>query len=342
MGAALRELVASLSRLDGSGTALELVAAGVAQATLSEQSMVYTLERPEEQLEVGVALSSGLVQPLVRSVLSNGLVAKNKKVFAYNPTRPEPRQRNRALTFQELTVLNGGVSFGMVQEGYPRLGVGGSDNMRILICDGPTLLAWVGVFREEALGSREQRLLQQLAAPLKHRLLLDLHLERAQLRAAALDVTLELLPYEAYVVHISSRRVRVVLANRLAHTALDTNRSAVHEALRRATAAPNDSSEFTVLSFIERGLPDYALITRRTGRVDRLTHNLAIARQRWGLTPRQMQVLALLARGLANKTIALQLECAESTVELHVTALLSRTQSESRAALVASLWSLEG
>ena len=51
MDAALKELVTSLSRIDGSGSALELVAAQIAKATHSDQSMVYTLERREEQLD---------------------------------------------------------------------------------------------------------------------------------------------------------------------------------------------------------------------------------------------------------------------------------------------------
>jgi DNA-binding NarL/FixJ family response regulator len=57
-----------------------------------------------------------------------------------------------------------------------------------------------------------------------------------------------------------------------------------------------------------------------------------------GLTPRQAQVLAHLAAGKANKTIAAHLGCAENTVEFHVTGLLSKCACESRAELVARFW----
>ena len=40
------------------------------------------------------------------------------------------------------------------------------------------------------------------------------------------------------------------------------------------------------------------------------------------LTPRQQQVLRLLVEGIPNKVIATQLDLAEATVKMHVTAIL--------------------
>jgi DNA-binding NarL/FixJ family response regulator len=53
-----------------------------------------------------------------------------------------------------------------------------------------------------------------------------------------------------------------------------------------------------------------------------------------GLTPRERQVLALLAGGSSNKAIADQLTIAESTVRVHVTSVLRRFGVRSRAALL--------
>jgi DNA-binding CsgD family transcriptional regulator len=58
----------------------------------------------------------------------------------------------------------------------------------------------------------------------------------------------------------------------------------------------------------------------------------------WRLTPRQVEVVALVARGYANKEIAAALGCALHTVEIHVTELLRRAGLSSRAALVAEIW----
>ncbi|HVV50536.1 MAG TPA: LuxR C-terminal-related transcriptional regulator [Polyangia bacterium] len=58
----------------------------------------------------------------------------------------------------------------------------------------------------------------------------------------------------------------------------------------------------------------------------------------WRLTPRQLEVVALVARGYANKEIAASLDCALHTIELHVTEVLRRAGLSSRAALVAEIW----
>jgi DNA-binding CsgD family transcriptional regulator len=59
--------------------------------------------------------------------------------------------------------------------------------------------------------------------------------------------------------------------------------------------------------------------------------------RRWSLTARQAEVLALICKGRANKQIALDLQCAVRTVEIHVSDILRKAQVVSRAALVAAL-----
>ncbi len=55
----------------------------------------------------------------------------------------------------------------------------------------------------------------------------------------------------------------------------------------------------------------------------------------WGVTQRERDVLALVAEGLANKEIAVQLRLSPRTVEKHVESLLRKTGTRSRTQLVA-------
>jgi DNA-binding CsgD family transcriptional regulator len=80
------------------------------------------------------------------------------------------------------------------------------------------------------------------------------------------------------------------------------------------------------------GLEDFVPATDPfTERVDELTVE-------WDLTRRQIEVLKFVARGRANKEIAQALECAENTVELLVTRLLTKARVSSRTQLVALFW----
>jgi DNA-binding CsgD family transcriptional regulator len=59
--------------------------------------------------------------------------------------------------------------------------------------------------------------------------------------------------------------------------------------------------------------------------------------RRWGLTPRQTEVLLLLLAGEGNKAIASRLGCAEKTVEIHVGRILALSGLPGRAAVIAHL-----
>ncbi len=63
------------------------------------------------------------------------------------------------------------------------------------------------------------------------------------------------------------------------------------------------------------------------------------AAKAWKLTDRQVRVLGHVVLGLSNKEIAGLLQCAERTVEIHVTELLRRSGAASRAMITARFWS---
>jgi len=92
-----------------------------------------------------------------------------------------------------------------------------------------------------------------------------------------------------------------------------------------------------LLGYLQDGTPVVSTIGGAP--TDSLTDRVAAAGRQWNLTPHQCRVLVHIAKGLSNKEIAVALQCAEGTVELHVTHILRKAHVGSRTLLVARLLS---
>jgi DNA-binding NarL/FixJ family response regulator len=153
--------------------------------------------------------------------------------------------------------------------------------------------------------------------------------ELARIAPAALAAALEAIPSPAFVVRGAAG---ILQANVRGRTLLEAERDRVLSALAAGAVELGryqvEGADVQVVV-----LPDLDGDARA-----RLT---GITR-RWGLTPRQSAVLALVAQGESNRTVATRLGCSEKTVELHVSALLAKTRCASRAQLVAAFWTDAG
>ena len=250
---------------------------------------------------------------------------------AYDPSRPDPRQRNRVLRSGDIAVLTGSRPLPVTQSFLPRFALAQKDQMRALVCDGASLLAWVGAFRERPFVRSEQRLLAAVVPALQRRLSLERQFDEAQRQATEIGGALEEVPAAAFVL---GRAGAVLHANAAGRALLERDRSQMQSTLAAALRGAAPGVQLARLT-PEGGLR-LAILRLPAGDPAPL---VAVARLRWRLTPRQAQVLELVARGRSNRALAAALGCAESTVELHVTALLEKSQCESRAQLVARLWS---
>ncbi|MFM2153706.1 MAG: hypothetical protein RL199_2141 [Pseudomonadota bacterium] len=96
-----------------------------------------------------------------------------------------------------------------------------------------------------------------------------------------------------------------------------------------------------VLELPLAGHPGYGVIVLRDSAVV-LQRQLALAMAQWRLTPRQTVILGHLAEGLANKEIAAKLDCAEATVEQHLTVIYRKARAHGRTGTLALLWELAG
>ena len=264
----------------------------------------------------------------------DGLVRDRPRDFAaFDALHPAPAQRNVVLLARDLGDEETLAALPAVQQLFPAYGLCGLDFLRVLVCDGPVLLAWVGAFRRAPFTDRERCLLAAIVPQLRIRLAVERQLRQAMVSQAALETALEAGGAPAFVLR---RPGIVVHANSAGAALLECERRATREALRRVAAGCADAS-YLAFSFSSAGLPDHWLAIRRP--VPEVpARRAAAAALTWGLTPRQRDVLALLATGKCNKEIATELGCAERTVELHVSACLDKARCEQRAGLVARFW----
>ena len=253
----------------------------------------------------------------------------------YNVLRPEPEHRDRVLRTSEITELVGGRDANVETELYTRLGLAGQDTMRVLVCDGPHMLAWLGIIQEKETTDQQRALLERLVPAFRRRLLFERQIHQSRISDSALGLVLEELPSAAWVLAAGG----VEYANAAGHARLEADRVELTRALRAAGAPSGGRREESSYRVARRrdalGAPVTLVVetSQGYGATD-ITHVVG----RLGLTPAQARVFERLARGASNATIAAELGIAERTVEAHVTAILVKAQVPNRATLIVRIF----
>lgn len=130
----------------------------------------------------------------------------------FDPLLPEPRQRNRPIAFSSLTTWEEFDQSAIAQQVFTPSGMGRHEQFRILVCDGPLLLAWVGVFTRNTVAAREHAMMRRLIAPLRRRLTLERQLGLRSVYALATHAALDALPRAVSVRRERPRGLAVPLA----------------------------------------------------------------------------------------------------------------------------------
>ncbi|MCA1829702.1 MAG: LuxR C-terminal-related transcriptional regulator [Myxococcales bacterium] len=320
-----RELAAWIDRAPLSARPLREVVAQLPALLGADQACAF-LVRPDHELDFfhGARMPAG-----ISAAYAKWLRQAPKNFASYDPARPDPRQRNLALRTADIAAITGQRTPAVVRSFLPRFALSESDQLRALICDGPVLLAWVGGFRARPFARAGVRQLQAIVPSLQRRLALERSLVEAQRTAQQISDALEQVPAAAYVL---GRGGAVLHANAAGRSVLERERKTVEEQLSAALRGGESSIQ------IARLAPHSDLQLAIAQAPSDPAPRVAAARLRWQLTNRQTQVLHLVAQGFSNRRVAASLGCSESTVELHVTALLEKAGGESRAQLVASVW----
>lgn len=320
-----------------------------------EATMVYTPERVAGGYQLGEFAISGTgatQQAQLRSGLEGHIRTSDGVWSLYDPDGVEPVQRNRVLAVETVRsiserhlpafVVRAVRSPGerdrrleQVQAAswwYQRWGTVDARTLRVILCDGQRMLGWVGGMQHARFDARAKALFSALVGPMQRRFCLEEHLVDG-LSAALVPALLEEIAGAAYI--LNAKR-QIVAMNGRARTNVAKTRG---HAERIAEAGPDGANpDVTVVDLSARGVPRHSLVIERS--TDAPAPELAMAlRARYRLTPREVEVLVQIGKGMTNRAIAIALRCGERTVETHVSRILEKTDQASRAELVALVWS---
>jgi DNA-binding CsgD family transcriptional regulator len=260
----------------------------------------------------------------------------SERFLGYDPSSVAVKERDRVVSLHDIARPRGLKRPEHYEGLFRAVGASGHDQLRVLVCDGAQVLSWIGATRAEPFTRGERALLQQLVPPLKQRLLLGRHLANLHLRALALDATLEALARPALVVGPGGA---VEIANGPARALLVRDHRAVIESIRSSQSSGGSDGVFAITPLGAPLRPGSVLAIQREVSPT-LARRVLVAKRVWNLSARQAGVLELIAGGVTNKEIASKLECAEVTVENHVSELFRRSGARSRTDLVGRLFTI--
>lgn len=335
-----QDLAASLRRLSPGGGAhhWDEFADGLRCLLGVSAASVYGLSRFGHQTVTTFVHGSGVERARLRRMVES--IATESGLRLFDPVKVPEAQANRVTTVDRLVQTGQLTADGWtrVRARFEReLGFTTEDQLRVVVTEGRTMLAWVGGLRgphDKPFDANSEALVRRLLPAIRDRLILDERLRRAPLVGAALDAALVLFDEPVLLVDQAGRPV---LLNPVAQRMWDAD-AGLREEVQAALAG--HAGPFRVTDVRADGVPLHQLLVRRGDDRGALARRVAADRD-WLLTPRESAVLALVVQGLTNQAIARQLDCAERTVELHVTRLLEKSLSENRATLIARFWTGE-
>lgn len=267
-----------------------------------------------------------------RESFDDYLVGRGVSWGTFNPVNPEPTQRDRVLDMREVDALTRGRNRPIQELLYKRLDTVGGDTLRVLVCDGPSMLAWVGIVQPVKTTRRQRDLFELVVPAFRRRLKFDRIVSEAEIARGAVATALEQANGPAWFLGPGGR---IEHANAEARAQLDADRAATLALLDRCIAG-TAGPRFSVLPVRGEGGRGGHIVVETIARG--AAQGVLRAAIRLGLTPAQTRVLEHVARGASNAAIAAELKVAERTVEAHITAILEKAQVPSRAALIVRIF----
>ncbi len=272
----------------------------------------------------------------VASQLTHFFTNAPKRYAWYNAVSPEPRYRNR--TVEAISILPPGwyEASRIRAEFMAPLRFEHHRQLRSLVCDGPALLAWFGAFIPDTVDARQFSIFRRLVPSLGRRLAVEQRLRETPRLSHALEAALDHIDAPAFILGPRGNVREVNTAGRALLASVPTTRASLVDA---ALGRPSElTCELVPLRQNDRALGWLAIVRGATSAARPLGHlDVSKFAARWLLSPRQAQVLDLLARGASNLRIACELKISERTAEDHVAAILAKAQVGTRSSLIAEM-----
>jgi DNA-binding CsgD family transcriptional regulator len=322
-----------------------------------DKAVFYEIRAEDHRFALDYLNSSGMVSShrTLTSGLGNLIGDSGRRWGFYDPGRPEPEQRNTVVMTPPATQYQAVIelpreraryglrdtegtaaareALGRARNTYRQLGLEQDWQLRALVCEGDSLLAWVGGFSDQKPSERQRATLAALIPALQRRLSVERLLGSAQLLKVALDATMEGISRPAFLV---DRFGNVLHANAAGRHRLNAAQGETKAALGHAVRSGGRAGGYSLTSIAATGSALCFLLVAPAE--SRQAAQLEHASRSWRLTRRQTAVLGLVAQGDANRTIAHKLGCSDRTVEMHLTAVFAKASVESRAALLVAFF----
>lgn len=302
----------------------------------TDKLFLFSLAKAPSGQDVAVTRTVTVAYPADRwrSVFDEFLRGRGVAWAGYDSLRPELPHRDQVLRTDEVITLTEGRSREAKELLYERLGIGGQDTMRVLVCDGPDMLAWIGCVQPERTTERQRSLLSRVVPAFRKRLLFERLISGATLASTALGASLE---EHAVAVWVLGADGTVAHANAAGRARFDADPPAMRSALAGCVAGAS-SSPLKAIALRDRSGSAGHIIVEPPDAASSISAAEQAAR-RLGLTSAQARVLRCVARGISNAKTATELGVAERTIEAHVTAILRKAQVPSRSALIVRILS---
>ena len=330
------DLEAMLGRGDGGagilGSVVGCLAVGLEAGVIAHRPELTTEGWASEQMVVSRDPRMDRVAALTRTFLPTAPL----RYAHFDALTVQPDQQNRVLGDAEIRAACRREQPVVIREVYQPAGVANLSHMRVVLSDGPFLLSWLGLWREEAFTPAEERVLARATPALVARLSIERLLWAGSPGSFdALGHALELVGRPAFVVNPAGQ---LVFANETGRALLDRDLSIVEDATAAALRGSRSPRIHSVTPIGAAGAQRHVivLVTEDPRAADGRLHHMIREHK---LSATEARVLAQLVRGDANKDIATKLGSASRTIEVHVTSILKKCRVETRGRLIARFWS---